>query len=42
MDLIVDLHKLYSIKVSIGSMFFMSAITLIGGFLLGFLMGKES
>jgi hypothetical protein len=35
------LHEFYSVKISIGSMFLLSTITLVGGWVLGYLTGKE-
>lgn len=35
------LREFYAIKINIGSMFLFSSFSLVGGFILGFLAGRE-
>jgi hypothetical protein len=35
------LHEFYNVKISIGSMFILSTISLCGGLFLGYLIGRE-
>jgi hypothetical protein len=40
--MIEALHEFYLVKISMGSMFLLSIITFVGGWVLGYLTGRET